>query len=82
METMLTTNITKINRMKVAEDILGRMLKKHSIYHWYYFLPSGQKIDYWPTTNKWRIEGHEVIRKGTPKDLLTFIEAFREEFEE
>lgn len=58
----------KANSMDFSDFI------KHTDWHWSRMVQAG-RIDYWPTKNKWRMNGKNYF--GTPQDLKNFVEKRR-----
>ncbi len=56
-------------RLEDAQPILGKFIK-HTEYHYGLWLVDS-KLDYWPSTSKWRWRNKNYW--GKPQDLLNFI---------
>ena len=73
MEQIATTKPAKLARLQAAEKLVGKLFSRNGPYHWWRFLPNGDKIDYWPTTSKWQYQGKMYL--GTPNHMIKFLEA-------
>ncbi len=38
--------------------------KKHTAYHWFNYLGNGDKVEYWPSTNKMSVKGKVFSSKS------------------
>ena len=56
-------------RLKDAKPILP-LFTKHTLVHYSTYL-QGEKLDWWPTTGKWRWKYKNY--HGTPDDLMNFL---------
>jgi len=63
----------KINNLKNADDSIWN---KHTDYHWFAYLANGDKVEYWPSTNKMGIKGRIFSsRSKRGKDVIAMLKA-------
>lgn len=72
MTEIVTTKDLKLRRLQIAEQKVGQLFSRHTMYHWYRILPDDSVIDYWPTTNKWQ-HGNKVCA-GNVDALIAYLE--------
>lgn len=54
---LLTKEQAKLAKAKNLADADCSIWKKHTTYHWFNYLGSGDKVEYWPSTNRMSIRG-------------------------
>ena len=48
---------TKQKKAKNLDEADESIWRKHTAYHWFNYLSNGDKVEYWPSTNKMSIKG-------------------------
>jgi hypothetical protein len=60
----LMKEMAKSKKTKNLAEADGSIWRKHTAYHWFNYLDNGDKVEYWPSTNKMSIRGKVFSAKS------------------